>query len=157
MEQRVETPARPTGQVTVLAGPGREWSLLDCAQKIMNNAGLYSLSQTNNAVKADKGVEIAVSFNRDSNEISIENLSTGTTGWVVVQQFASEPSVRASFHTTAAGAAALLGQKLALQEGGAVTVSSCPNAGLQAVHYVGAGNSRITSLTMLPVNNDKRG
>jgi len=146
-------------QTTVLAGPSREVSLAACAHQVMNMAGLLSLSDTYAAIRVDPGKSIHVAVDSDSNELHVSDVPPNTRGFVVVEGFGSqgnEPVSHAGqprgwLFETEAGAAAFYGTKLMLQNAGVVTVRNGDSSSGIAAHYVGAGFSGITSLTMSPL------
>jgi hypothetical protein len=142
---------RAAEQTTVLAGPARDISLAACAYEIMNKAGLCSLGDTFKAVRSDPGVAIKVSVDSESNELQVTEVPPHTRGWVVVEQFGDAGQPRGWLFTSEAGAAAFFGTKLMLQNAGVVTVRHQDDSAGRAAHYVGAGQSRITALTMSPL------
>lgn len=143
---------RSAEQTTVLAGPARDISLAACAYEIMNKAGLCSLQDTSAAVRADPGIAVAVSLDSKSNELQVTDVPPDTRGWVVVEQFGDAGQPRGWLFNSEAGAAAFFGTKLMLQNAGVVTVRHQDDSGGRAAHYVGAGLSRITALTMSPLS-----
>ena len=148
MIKRDRQPA-PTEHTTVLAGPGQNISLEACAHEIMNQAGLRCLKDTYAAIRAAKSSRpISVTVNPRSNEIQINDVASGTLGWVVVEQFGNGAPPRGWLFSELRQAAAYFGAKLTLQGSGAVTIRQDPGFGLFAAHYVGTGSSRITGITM---------
>jgi hypothetical protein len=125
----------------------------------MNQAGLRSLSDTYAAMRSDPGTAIHVVVDSQSNELQVSDVPPNTRGFVVVEGFggkgqelpmgAGQP--RGWLFDTEAGAAAFYGTKLMLQNAGVVTFRNGDSATGAAAHYVGAGLSGITSLTMSPL------
>lgn len=135
-------------QTTFLVGPDRGIPLAACAFEVMNRAGLHSLHDTNQAFRTDPGIPISVIATPSINELQIIDVAPNTKGWVVIEQFIDSTPARGWLFQTQAGAAAQFGAKLVIQDEGAVTVSQSESTGYQTVHYVGAGNSQISALTL---------